>query len=283
MAGVAHTAALAYAARGCSDGSSPGNSRRTTSSSTSTVILNQGQRCTASKGSLLPKGLELSAPPAQPPTTFTCSPGPYITLTGRSIIDAIANDARGSTAKVRRSAAVVAAAATNLSAAVRTAISLLPTDTANRILLVSDGNETEASVLEAIELATANDIPVLLYVELGAAGLLALAAVLHFPDRPGSPPSEAAEISFKVIDAQAGNGAPADAEKGEGQEEESRGWRCDGSARARHRWLGGACSGLRLRGGEASRGCFCSENGPAQRIAGEGDRPGVGPVSVDLG
>ena len=51
-------------------------------------------------------------------------------------------------------------AATNLSAAVRTAISLLPTDTANRILLVSDGNETEASVLEAIELATANDIPV---------------------------------------------------------------------------------------------------------------------------
>ena len=51
-------------------------------------------------------------------------------------------------------------AATNLSAAVRTAISLLPTDTANRLLLVSDGNETEASVLEAIELATANDIPV---------------------------------------------------------------------------------------------------------------------------
>lgn len=51
-------------------------------------------------------------------------------------------------------------AATNLAAAVRTAISLLPNDTANRILLVSDGNETEASVLEAIELATANDIPV---------------------------------------------------------------------------------------------------------------------------
>ena len=51
-------------------------------------------------------------------------------------------------------------AATNLSAAVRTAISLLPTDTANRILLVSDGNETESSVLEAIELASANDIPI---------------------------------------------------------------------------------------------------------------------------
>ncbi|MEE2972671.1 MAG: VWA domain-containing protein, partial [Planctomycetota bacterium] len=51
-------------------------------------------------------------------------------------------------------------AATNLAAAVRTAISLMPTDTANRILLVSDGNETEASVLDSIELASANGIPI---------------------------------------------------------------------------------------------------------------------------
>lgn len=51
-------------------------------------------------------------------------------------------------------------AATNLADAIETAISLLPTDTANRVLLVSDGNETRSNVLEAIELATANGIPV---------------------------------------------------------------------------------------------------------------------------
>jgi len=51
-------------------------------------------------------------------------------------------------------------AATDLSHAIETAISLLPTDTANRILLVSDGNETRSNVLEAIRLATANGIPV---------------------------------------------------------------------------------------------------------------------------
>ncbi len=51
-------------------------------------------------------------------------------------------------------------AATDLASAMRTAISLLPTDTANRILLVSDGNETESNLLEAVELARANDIPV---------------------------------------------------------------------------------------------------------------------------
>ena len=51
-------------------------------------------------------------------------------------------------------------AATDLAGAMRTAISLLPTDTANRILLVSDGNETESNLLEAVELARANDIPV---------------------------------------------------------------------------------------------------------------------------
>lgn len=51
-------------------------------------------------------------------------------------------------------------AATDLAGAMRTAISLLPTDTANRVLLVSDGNETESNLLEAIELARANGIPV---------------------------------------------------------------------------------------------------------------------------
>lgn len=51
-------------------------------------------------------------------------------------------------------------AATNLADAIRTAVSLMPSDTANRILLVSDGNETESNVLEAIELARANSIPV---------------------------------------------------------------------------------------------------------------------------
>ena len=50
--------------------------------------------------------------------------------------------------------------ATNLADAIRTAISILPTDTANRILLVSDGNETEQSLMEASELAKANQIPI---------------------------------------------------------------------------------------------------------------------------
>lgn len=50
--------------------------------------------------------------------------------------------------------------ATNLAAAVRTALALLPQDTANRILLVSDGNETEENVLAAVEVAKANGIPV---------------------------------------------------------------------------------------------------------------------------
>lgn len=50
--------------------------------------------------------------------------------------------------------------ATNLADAIKTAISILPTDTANRILLVSDGNETEQSLMEASELARANQIPI---------------------------------------------------------------------------------------------------------------------------
>ncbi|MCH2161051.1 MAG: VWA domain-containing protein [Phycisphaerales bacterium] len=50
--------------------------------------------------------------------------------------------------------------ATDLSDAISTAVSIMPTDTANRILLVSDGNETEKSIMEAVELARVNGIPV---------------------------------------------------------------------------------------------------------------------------
>ena len=50
--------------------------------------------------------------------------------------------------------------ATDLADAISTAVSIMPTDTANRILLVSDGNETEKSVMEAVELARVNGIPV---------------------------------------------------------------------------------------------------------------------------
>jgi uncharacterized membrane protein len=48
--------------------------------------------------------------------------------------------------------------ATNLAAAVRLALAIMPDDTANRILLASDGNETVDSVLAAAQLATANDV-----------------------------------------------------------------------------------------------------------------------------
>ena len=50
--------------------------------------------------------------------------------------------------------------ATDLADAISTAVSIMPTDTANRILLVSDGNETEKSIMEAVELARVNGIPV---------------------------------------------------------------------------------------------------------------------------
>lgn len=50
--------------------------------------------------------------------------------------------------------------ATDLSAAVRLALATMPDDTANRIVLVSDGNETLGSVREAAELARANGVPV---------------------------------------------------------------------------------------------------------------------------
>ena len=50
--------------------------------------------------------------------------------------------------------------ATNLAAGVRLALAIMPDDTANRILLVSDGNETVESVRAAADLARANDVPI---------------------------------------------------------------------------------------------------------------------------
>ena len=50
--------------------------------------------------------------------------------------------------------------ATNLAAAVRLALAIMPDDTANRIVLASDGNETVESVLAAAEIAQAQDIPI---------------------------------------------------------------------------------------------------------------------------
>jgi uncharacterized membrane protein len=50
--------------------------------------------------------------------------------------------------------------ATNLAAAVDLALAIMPPDTANRIVLASDGNETVESVLAAAEIAQANDIPI---------------------------------------------------------------------------------------------------------------------------
>jgi uncharacterized membrane protein len=50
--------------------------------------------------------------------------------------------------------------ATNLAAGVRLAMAIAPDDTANRIVLASDGNETIDSVLAAADLARANSIPI---------------------------------------------------------------------------------------------------------------------------
>ncbi len=50
--------------------------------------------------------------------------------------------------------------ATNLAAGIRTALAIMPDDTANRFVVVSDGNETIDSVLAAAELAKANDVRV---------------------------------------------------------------------------------------------------------------------------
>ncbi len=49
---------------------------------------------------------------------------------------------------------------TDLAKGVRRALALLPSDTMNRILLVSDGNETSGSLREAADLASANGIPI---------------------------------------------------------------------------------------------------------------------------
>ncbi|MBU3728281.1 MAG: hypothetical protein FGM37_03405 [Phycisphaerales bacterium] len=48
----------------------------------------------------------------------------------------------------------------DLAAGLRRALALLPADTMNRILLVSDGNETAGSLSEAADLAAANGIPI---------------------------------------------------------------------------------------------------------------------------
>ena len=50
--------------------------------------------------------------------------------------------------------------ATDLGAGVEQALSLLPSDTANRLLLISDGNQTRGNLLESAELARANGIPI---------------------------------------------------------------------------------------------------------------------------
>jgi len=50
--------------------------------------------------------------------------------------------------------------ATNLAAAVRMAIAVMPKDAANRILLATDGNETIGSLLQAAEVAKALDVPI---------------------------------------------------------------------------------------------------------------------------
>lgn len=54
--------------------------------------------------------------------------------------------------------------ATNLADGARIAIALVPDDTANRLVLVSDGNETIGSITETVELAKANGIPIDVFV-----------------------------------------------------------------------------------------------------------------------
>ncbi len=51
-------------------------------------------------------------------------------------------------------------AATDLEAAINLALAIMPQDTANRIVLASDGNETQGRVMAAAELAAANGVPV---------------------------------------------------------------------------------------------------------------------------
>jgi uncharacterized membrane protein len=49
---------------------------------------------------------------------------------------------------------------TNLAAAIELALAIMPDDTANRIVVASDGNETAGAVLAAAELARANNVPI---------------------------------------------------------------------------------------------------------------------------
>ena len=50
--------------------------------------------------------------------------------------------------------------ATNLAAAVRLALAVMPKDAANRIVLATDGNETIGSLLQAAEVAKALNVPI---------------------------------------------------------------------------------------------------------------------------
>jgi len=50
--------------------------------------------------------------------------------------------------------------ATDLAAGLEQALSLLPSDTANRMVLISDGNQTRGNVLEVADIARANGIPI---------------------------------------------------------------------------------------------------------------------------
>ncbi|MFN9078397.1 MAG: vWA domain-containing protein, partial [bacterium] len=50
--------------------------------------------------------------------------------------------------------------ASNIAAGIRQALSILPPDTANRIVLVSDGNENVGNALAEAEVARANGIPI---------------------------------------------------------------------------------------------------------------------------
>ena len=62
--------------------------------------------------------------------------------------------------KVTAGSAQLDRSATNLAEGVRLALAVMPDDTANRIVLASDGNETADSLLEAAEIARANNVPI---------------------------------------------------------------------------------------------------------------------------
>ena len=66
--------------------------------------------------------------------------------THTTILDTASNDPKGN--------------ATNLAKGIQLALALMPADTSSRILLVSDGNETDGEVLAAADLASANGVPI---------------------------------------------------------------------------------------------------------------------------